>query len=77
MKKSIIKRLLVVLMTIMVVASMAISAYAITPKFKVPSIKIPDITNSVKENIKISDTFWDNYFKEHPIKIDFSNVKLG
>lgn len=73
MKKNIFKRLLVVLMAVMVVASMAISAYALTPTFKLPSIKIPDITNSV--NVQISDSFWNNYFKEHPIKLP--NIKLN
>lgn len=71
MKKNIFKRLLVVLMAVMVITSMAISAYALTPSFKVPSFKVPDITNSVKENIKVAipDSFWSNYFKENPIKI--------
>lgn len=78
MKKNITKKLLIGAMIIMGVASTSITTYAATPALKIPSIKIPDISNSVKNNIELelSDNFWDNWFKEHPLNIDFSKINI-
>lgn len=72
------KKILVFIVAVMLIASMTVTTHAATPKLDIPGIEIPDISGSVKDNIEveISDNFLDNWFKEHPIKIDFSKVKL-
>ena len=79
MKTNMIRRLLIVAMAIMLMASVAITAHAVTPKLNIPNIEIPDISDSVRDNIKVelSDNFWDNWFKEHPFKIDFSKLNFN
>lgn len=78
MKTNMIKRLLIVVMVIMVMTSVAITAHAATPKLNIPSIEIPDISDNVRDNIKVevSDNFWDNWFTEHPFNIDFSKINF-
>lgn len=73
------KKILVFIVAVMLIASMTVTTHAATPKLDIPNIEIPDISGSVKDNIEIevSDSFWDNWFKEHPIKIDFSKIKWG
>lgn len=68
------KKIFAILVALMLMASMTVSANAVTPKFDLDLPKIPDISGSVK--VEIPDTVWDNWFKEHPIKIDFSKIKL-
>lgn len=73
MKKS-IKRLLIVAMAIMISASTAVSAYAVTPTLKPP--KLPTAPE-IKVEVELSDNFWSNWFKEHPLNIDFSKINFG
>ena len=61
------KKLLTIATIIMLMASTTMTTYAATPALKIPSIKIPDITPKI--NIQLSDSFWDNWFASHPIKI--------
>lgn len=75
------KKFVIFALTLTLIASMAIPAYAVTPPLKVPSITIPDISGNVKDNIteeieesETTGSFWDNWFKEHPIKV---NIKWG
>lgn len=68
------RKIFAFLLAIMLVMSMAISAYAITPTFNIPSIKIPDISDDIE--VKLPQSTWDNYFKENPIRIDFSKINL-
>ena len=53
------------LLVLILVMALALPAYAATPNIKIPNITIPDISNSIK--IELSDDFWDNWFKEHPV----------
>lgn len=83
-KENIMKKLIIFTLTLMLIASLAIPAYAVTPSLKVPSITIPDISSNVKDNIseeiedsETADSFWDNWFKEHPIKIDWTKVNIN
>lgn len=59
------RKFIALLLAIMLVLSLAISAYAATPTIKIPSINIPDISGSVE--VKLPQSFWDNWFAEHPI----------
>lgn len=72
------KKIITIALALVLIASMTVTTHAATPKLDIPDIEIPNISGSVKDNIEveISDSFWDNWFKEHPIKIDFSKVKL-
>jgi hypothetical protein len=69
------RKIIAILLAVMLIASMTIPAYAVTPKWEYKAVKLPEI----KVSIKIPDSVFDNWFKEHPlnIKIDFTNVKLG
>ena len=69
------KKIISIILALMLIMSMAIPAYAVTPTLKIPNIKIPNISNSVE--VKLPQSFWDNYFKENPIKIDFSKIKFN
>ena len=68
------KRLFAILLAVMLIAPMTVSANAVTPKLDLDLPEIPDISGNVK--VEIPNTVWDNWFKEHPIKIDFSKIKL-
>ena len=68
------KKILVFIVAVMLIASMTVTTHAATPKLDIPNIDIPDISGSVK--VELSDNFWGNYFKENPIRIDFSKIKL-
>lgn len=61
------KKIIVSILAICLIAcAIAIPAYAVTPTIKVPNIKV-SITK-VPE-VKLSDSFWDKYFQDHPITI--------
>ena len=68
------RKIFAILLAVMLIASMTVTAHAATPKLNIPDIDIPDISGSVK--VELSDNFWDNWFREHPLKIDFSKIKL-
>lgn len=68
------RKIFAIILAVMLMASVTVTTYAATPKLDLDLPKIPDISGSVK--VEIPDTVWDNWFKEHPIKIDFSKIKL-
>ena len=72
------RKIFTLALALVLIASMTVTTHAATPKLDIPDIEIPDISGSVKDNIEVEipDTFWDNWFEEHPIKIDFSKFKL-
>ncbi len=53
------------LLVLSLVMALALPTYAATPSIKIPNITIPDISSNIK--IELSDDFWDNWFKEHPV----------
>lgn len=68
------RKIFAILLAVMLIASMTVTTHAATPKLDIDLPEIPDISGSIK--VEIPDTVWDNWFKEHPIKIDFSKIKL-
>jgi hypothetical protein len=68
------KKIFVFIVAVMLIASMTVTTHAATQKLDIPDIEIPDISGSVK--VELPDSVLDNWFKEHPIKIDFSKIKL-
>lgn len=68
------KKIFAIILAVMLIASMTVSVHAVTPKFDLDLPEIPNISGSVK--VEIPDTVFDNWFKEHTFKIDFSKIKL-
>ena len=63
------RKILAFCLAILLILSMAVPAFAVTPKLKVPNVpQISKIQIKPTIQIKLSDDFWDNWFKEHPIK---------
>jgi hypothetical protein len=62
------KKIFIFMLVMFLIASMTVPAFAVTPKWEYKAVKIPEI----KVSVKIPDSVFDNWFKEHPIKI-----KLG
>lgn len=69
------RKIYAIMLAVMLIASMTVTTYAATPKLDIDLPEIPDISGSV--NVEVSDNTWDNWFKEHPFKIDFSKIKWG
>lgn len=70
------RKIIVIILALVLVLSMSVPAFAATPKWEYPHIEVPNI----KVNIKIPDSVFTNWFKEHPIKlpeITFTNLTLG
>jgi hypothetical protein len=63
------KRIIIFITLIALLASMAIPAFAVTPKLDIKSIKIPEIKVT---NFQLPQSFWDNYFRENPIIINWN-----
>lgn len=69
------RKIFAFMLALMIVMSMTISAYAVTPTLNIPSIKIPNISSSVE--IKLPQSYWNNHFKENPIRIDFLKIDFS
>jgi len=70
------KKIICMILAVMVIGSMAIPAYAVTPGFKIPDMPdIPDISDNIK--FDLPDAFWNDWFREHPLKLDFSGILFG
>ena len=68
------KKTIVFALVLTMILCMGVTANAVTPTIKVPTIKMPSI--HVPE-VKISQSFWDKWFAEHPVNISFTNKTLG
>lgn len=70
------KKIIVFALVLTMMICMAVTANAVTPVYKPP--KLPEIkvdTSNIK--VEISQSFWDKWFAEHPIKISFTAPVLG
>lgn len=65
------RKIIVFILILTLIVSMAVSAYAVTPKWEYKAVKLPQI----KVTIKIPESVFDNWFKEHPIT--FTSPVLG
>lgn len=69
------RKIITILFALMLVVSMSVPAFAVTPRLNIPNMpEIPDISDDVK--FELPDNFWDNWFKNHPIIIDWSKINL-
>lgn len=59
------KKILAILLALALILAFPVSVSAVTPPLDTPSITVPDISDNIE--IELSDDFWDNYFKEHPL----------
>ena len=67
------KKVICTLVAIPLALSMSGTAYAFYPTLKIPTLPtVPEI----KVEVKLPDNFWSNWFKDHPLEIDFSSIKL-
>jgi hypothetical protein len=67
------KKILVFMFVMVLIVTMTVPAFAVTPTFKYNPVKIPEI----KVSVKIPDKVFDDWFKEHPIKITYTHPTLG
>lgn len=65
------RKIFAILLAVMLIASMSVTAFAVTPKWEYKAVKLPEI----KFTIKIPESVFDNWFKEHPIS--FTAPVLG
>lgn len=65
------RKIIVFILTLALLVAMSVTAFAVTPKWEYKAVKLPEIKFTSVENIV------SNWFKQNPIKIDFTNVKLG
>lgn len=52
---------------------MVVPAFACTPTLKPP--KVPTVPE-IKVKVELPDSIFENWFKGHPVVIDWANVKL-
>jgi hypothetical protein len=67
------RKIFAILLAVMLIASLAVSAYAVTPKWEYKAVKLPEIRvqpNFVEDIVA-------NWFKQNPLQINFTSVKLG
>lgn len=58
---------------LLIIGTMTVPAHAVTPALKIPDLpKVPEI----KVEVELPKSFWDNWFDEHPLNLDFSKIKL-
>ena len=71
------KKIIAILLSLVLVLSIPVTAHAATPTFQIP--KVPQISN-IKIDVKLPEGVAENavkaWLKEHPIKFDFSKIKL-
>ena len=69
------RKIIVFILTLALIVSMAVSAFAVTPKWEYKPVVLPQL----KVSIKIPDSVFDNWFKEHPLSlnISFASPTLG
>ena len=58
------RKIIVFILTLALIAAMSVTAFAVTPRWEYKPVKLPEI----KVSIKIPDSVFDNWFKEHPIR---------
>ena len=67
------RKIFAILLAVMLIAAMTVSAYAVTPKWEYKAVKLPEI----KPDTSFVQSAVANWFKQNPIKIDFTSTKLG
>lgn len=67
------RKIITFILALVLIASLAVTSFAVTPKWEYKPVKLPQI----KVSIKIPDSVFDDWFKDHPIKISYTSPTLG
>ena len=65
------RKIFAIILVVAMIAAMSVTTFAVTPKWEYKPVKLPQI----KVSIKIPDSVFENWFKEHPIS--FTAPVLG
>lgn len=64
------RKIITFLLALVLIVSMAVTSFAATPKWEYKPVVLPQL----KVSIKIPDSVFDNWFKDHPLNLNFSFV---
>lgn len=67
------RKIITLMLALVLIVSLAVTSFAATPKWEYKPVVLPQL----KVSIKIPDSVFDNWFKEHPINISFTAPTLG
>lgn len=62
------RKIITFILALVLIVSMAVTSFAATPKWEYKPVKLPQI----KVSIKIPDSVFDNWFKDHPLNLNIS-----
>jgi hypothetical protein len=62
------RKIITFILALVLIASLAVTSFAATPKWEYKPITLPQI----KVSIKIPDSVFDNWFKDHPLNLNIS-----
>lgn len=64
------RKIITFMLALVLIVSMAVTSFAATPKWEYKPVVLPQL----KVSIKIPDSVFDNWFKDHPLNLNFSFV---
>lgn len=69
------RKIITFILALVLIVSMAVTSFAATPKWEYKPVVLPQL----KVSIKIPDSVFDNWFKEHPLNLNlsFASPTLG
>lgn len=71
------KKIICTLLALLLIIGTAVPTYAATPALKIPDMpEISSIQLNVKLDEKVAENAVDKWLAAHPIKFDFSKIKL-
>lgn len=62
------RKIITFILALVLIASLAVMSFAATPKWEYKPTALPQI----KVSIKIPDSVFDNWFKDHPLNLNIS-----
>ena len=64
------RKIITFILALVLIASLAVTSFAVTPKWEHKPVKLPQI----KVSIKIPDSVFDDWFKDHPLNLNISYI---
>ena len=65
------RKIIIFVLIVAIIAAMSVTTFAVTPKWEYKPVKLPQI------KVKIPDSVFTDWFKENPIKINYTSPVLG